>query len=272
MPAPSFNLAFDARHGQPVPATGSVVRITAPNPGPMTFAGTNTYVVGSKVLAVIDPGPDDVNHLSALMQFIEGRSVSHIVTTHDHDDHVGLAPRLAAETGSPWLRDLKHGALISGKGWALQALHTPGHTGDHFCFALAGDGVLLTGDHVMGWSTTVILPPDGKMGDYMRSLDLLLERPERTYLPGHGADIRNPKSFVKALKSHRKLRERAIVQRLKDGDRTIRQIVTALYRETDSSLHGAAAMSVLAHMEDLLGRGLVYASGEPGLDGRYGLT
>jgi glyoxylase-like metal-dependent hydrolase (beta-lactamase superfamily II) len=272
MPVPRFNLAFDARPGQPVPVIGNLVRLTAHNPGPMTFAGTNTYIVGDEDVAIIDPGPDDADHFSALMQVIGNRTVSHILTTHDHDDHIGLAPTLAAKTGSPWPRDLKHGALIRGKGWTLEALHTPGHTGDHFCFAVAGTGVLLTGDHVMGWSTTVILPPDGKMSDYMRSLDLLLDRPERTYLPGHGAEIRNPKSFVKALRSHRKLRERAIVQRLRDGDRTIRQIVAALYRETDPSLHGAATMSVLAHLEDLIERQVVSAAGEAGLGASYGLA
>jgi glyoxylase-like metal-dependent hydrolase (beta-lactamase superfamily II) len=272
MPAPRFNLTFDAQPGRPVAVAKDVVRLTAPNPGSMTFTGTNTYVVGKEVLAIIDPGPDDNNHLSALMRHIGGRTVSHILTTHEHDDHDGLAPRLAERTGAIWPRDVAHGATISHQDWTLQAIHTPGHTGDHMCLTLKDSGILFTGDHVMGWSTTVILPPDGKMGDYMRSLDLLLDRPERIYLPGHGGEIRNPKSFVRALKSHRKLRERAIVQRLREGDRTIRQIVAVLYRETDPGLHGAAAMSVLAHLEDLMERKIVSPHGEPSPDGGYGLT
>jgi glyoxylase-like metal-dependent hydrolase (beta-lactamase superfamily II) len=271
MPSPRFDLTFDAQPGHPVALARDIVRLTAPNPGPMTFSGTNTYIIGQETLAIIDPGPDDEYHFEALMNHIGGRAVSHILTTHNHDDHTALAAKLAARTGSTWLRNVESGANFAGQGWALEALHTPGHTGDHICFALADTGVLLTGDHVMGWSTTVVLPPDGKMGDYMRSLDLLLGRPERLYLPGHGGEIRNPKSFVKALKSHRKLRERAIVQRLKDGDRTIHQVVGELYRDTHASLHGAAAMSVLAHLEDLIERGIVIAGMEQGLDGHYGL-
>ncbi len=258
--------------GVPVSVAKDVLRLTAPNPGPMTFTGTNTYVVGSETLAIIDPGPDDGAHFSALLQLVGSRKVSQILTTHHHSDHIGLARRLAVATGALWLRDVEDRAKICGPDFTLQAIHTPGHTGDHICFAHAGSGVLFTGDHVMGWSTTVILPPDGKMGDYMRSLDLLLDRPERLYMPGHGGEIRNPKSFVKALKSHRKMRERAIIQRLRDGDRTIAEIVTALYRETHASLHGAAAMSVLAHLEDLIARELVRAEGAQSLEARYGLT
>jgi glyoxylase-like metal-dependent hydrolase (beta-lactamase superfamily II) len=271
LPPPRFNLDFDAEPGIPIQVAKNVVRLIAPNPSQMTFTGTNTYIVGSDALAVIDPGPDDAEHLSALLRHIGVRSVGYIVTTHHHDDHTALASRLADKTGATWLYKIEHGNLVAGDGWALEAIHTPGHTGDHFCFALAGTGIMFTGDHVMSWSTTVILPPDGKMGDYMRSLDVLLDRPERIYLPGHGGEIRNPKSFVNALKSHRKLRERAIIQRLRDGDRTIRQIVAALYRETSPNLHGAAAMSVLAHLEDLMERQTVNSVGDPGLDATYGL-
>jgi glyoxylase-like metal-dependent hydrolase (beta-lactamase superfamily II) len=272
MSSPRFNLAFDAQPGRPVAVAKDVVRLTAPNPGPMTFTGTNTYVVGNEVLAIIDPGPDDDAHFEALMRIINGRTVSHVLTTHHHDDHTALAAKLGRKTRSLWLSTINHGTSVAGNGWALEAIRTPGHTGDHTCFALDGTDLLFTGDHIMGWSTTVILPPDGKMGDYMNSLDLLLDRPERVYLPGHGGEIRNPKSFVKALKSHRKLRERAIVQRLKDGDRMIGEIVAALYREVDASLHGAAAMSVLAHLEDLTERQLVRVSGESGIEASYGLT
>lgn len=272
MSTPRFNLDFDAQTGIPVSVAKDVVRVTAPNPGPMTFTGTNTYVIGAEDLAIIDPGPDHEAHFSALMRMIDGRHVSHILTTHHHSDHTGLAARLADATGAPWARDIPDEEPLSGPGWSLAAVQTPGHTGDHLCFGLAGSGILFTGDHVMGWSTTVILPPDGKMSDYMRSLDRLLSLPERVYLPGHGGEIRNPKSFVKALKSHRKLRERAILQRLSDGDRTVAGIVAVLYRRTDPSLHGAAAMSVLAHLEDLVERGLAEVECEPGLDGRYGLA
>jgi glyoxylase-like metal-dependent hydrolase (beta-lactamase superfamily II) len=272
MRQPGFNLTFSASTGQPVPVALDVLRLTAPNPGLMTFTGTNTYIVGNEALAIIDPGPDDNDHLFALMQCIGPRTVSHILTTHDHDDHIALAPKLAEKTGSQWLRDIKHGASIIGHSWALEAIHTPGHTGNHTCFSLTDKDVLFTGDHVMGWSTTVILPPDGKMSDYMQSLDHLLRRPERLYLPGHGGEIRNPKSFVKALKSHRKMRETAILQRLRSGDRHIHQIVAALYRETDPRLYGAAAMSVLAHLEALTERGLVASGAGPSLEANYGLV
>jgi glyoxylase-like metal-dependent hydrolase (beta-lactamase superfamily II) len=272
MTPPRFNLTFEADAGRPVIVAKNVVRLTAPNPGPMTFTGTNTYVVGEQTLAIIDPGPDDSAHLAALTRHIGSRRVSHVLTTHHHDDHTGLAAKLSQACGARWVRDMSDGELAAGHDWSLQALHTPGHTGDHVCFAHADSGILFTGDHVMGWSTTVVLPPDGKMGDYMRSLGLLATRPERLYLPGHGGEIRNPKSFVKALKSHRKMRERAILQRLRNGDRTISAIVAALYRETHASLQGAAAMSVLAHLEDLAQRGLVRAEGKPGLESDYGLT
>jgi glyoxylase-like metal-dependent hydrolase (beta-lactamase superfamily II) len=294
-----FNLDFKPVHGMAVEVARDVLRITAGNASPFTFHGTNSYIVGDGTLVVIDPGPDDDAHLASLIRAIGGRPVSHILVSHTHRDHSPLARRLQEITGAALVgggphrparppaagelprldaaadtafrpdRTLADGDGIEADGFTISAVATPGHCANHFAFALEGTGILFSGDHVMAWSTTIVAPPDGAMADYMDSLDRLLERDDRLYLPGHGGELGEPKRFLRGLKAHRKMRERAILERLAAGDRTIADMVRAIYRETDPRLHGAAGLSVLAHLEDLSSRGLVAVEGMPALDSTY---
>ena len=298
-----FDTLFEPAYGEPVPVAPGVARLTVNNPSAFTFHGTNSYIVGADTLAIIDPGPEDEAHLRALIKAIRGRPVSHILVSHTHVDHSPLAARLAAETGAKVLAEGPHrparplrigevnpldasgdtafapkavladGEVVDGDGWALRAIFTPGHTANHLAFALEGTGILFSADHVMAWSTSIVAPPDGAMADYMASLDRLLERDDAVYLPGHGGPVKQPAAFLRGLKAHRKMRERAILERLKSGDRTIPEMVAAIYREVDPRLHGAAGLSVLAHLEDLVGRGVVAVEGggegEPSIDAIY---
>jgi glyoxylase-like metal-dependent hydrolase (beta-lactamase superfamily II) len=296
---PEFDRAFEPAHGQAVPVAETVVRVTAPNSGPLTFHGTNSYLVGRETLAVIDPGPEDEAHWRALSDAIDGRPVSHIFVTHTHRDHSPLAARLKAATGATIVAEgphrasrplytgevnpLKessdlgfrpdiaavHGEIVSGDGWTIETLHTPGHTANHAAFALQGKGLVFSGDHVMAWATSIIAPPDGAMSEFMASLDMLVERDDDRYLPGHGGAVKEPRQFVRALKTHRRMRERAVLTRIEKGDRLIAEMVAAIYRDTDPRLHGAAALSVLAHLEDLVGRGAVITDGPPSISGEY---
>ena len=291
-----FNARFDAAYGTPVAVGPDVMRVTARNPSPFTFHGTNTYLLGKDTLAVIDPGPDDEAHLAALLAAIGGRSVSHIFDRHPHRAHSPLAARLKERTGATVLAEGPHrparplrvgeenrldasadlafrpdialadGSLTAGDGWAIRTVLTPGHAANHAAFALEGTDVLFSADHVMAWSTSIVAPPDGSMADYMRSLDRLIARDDKVLLPGHGGPVLKPRTFMRGLKAHRLMRERAIIERIEKGDRTIRDIVAAIYRETDPRLHGAAGLSVLAHLEDLAARGAVKVEGEPALD------
>ncbi|MBB5751934.1 MBL fold metallo-hydrolase [Prosthecomicrobium pneumaticum] len=298
MPELSFDRNFDPAYGALVALAPGVRRMTAPNPSPFTFHGTNTYVVGRGAVAVIDPGPDDERHIAALLAALEGERVAAILVTHSHRDHSPGARRLAAATGAPVHAEGPHraarpasaeepatdaggdlafrpdvrladGALVEGEGYALEAVATPGHAANHLAFALAGTPLLFSGDHVMAWATTVIAPPDGAMADYMASLDRLAARPETAYLPGHGGPVTDAPAFVRALKAHRKIRERAILERIRQGDRTVAAIVAAIYRDTPAALHGAAGLSVFAHLEDLVGRGLIGAPEGLRLDGQF---
>lgn len=293
---------FDARYGEAVRVAPNVARLTCRNPGPFTGPGTNTYLVGTDTLAVIDPGPVDEDHRDALDRAIGDRAVSHVFVTHTHADHSPLATALAARTGAIVVAEGPHraaralhagernamdasadldfepdrrpsnGEAIEGDGWTLRAVHTPGHTTNHCAFALDG-GPLLSGDHVMAWATTIVAPPDGSMADYMASLDLLLERQREgldpIMLPGHGAPVTRPHSYLRALKAHRLMRERAILARVRAGDRTIPRMVERIYRTTDRRLHGAAALSVLAHLEALVAHGRVVSDGPPSLSTDY---
>lgn len=301
-----MNMEFDTRFtpawSEAVPVAPLVARVTAKNAGPFTFHGTNTYVVGKDTVAVIDPGPDDDSHFRALAGAIAGRPVAAVFVSHTHRDHSPLADRLGRETGAPVLaqgphraarplaigevnpldasadhdfrpdRELADGETVDCGDFAIEAIHTPGHTANHACFALAGSGILFSADHVMAWATSIVAPPDGAMGDYMASLDRLLERDDRLYLPGHGGPVADPAAFVRGLKAHRRMRERAIVERLRNGDRRIDGIVAAIYRDVDPRLHGAAGLSVLAHLEDLLARGVVRTDGAAAIDGEFSLT
>lgn len=297
-----FDTKFEPAYGEAVEVAPGVARITVNNPSAFTFHGTNSYLVGTDTLAVIDPGPQDEAHLAALLKAINGRPVSHIFVSHTHVDHSPLARRLAQETGATVLAEGPHrparplrigeinpldasgdtdfvpdaalpdDALTQGDGWALRTIHTPGHTANHVVFALEGTGIVFSADHVMAWSTSIVAPPDGAMSDYMASLDRLLQREDRVFLPGHGGAVTQPSAFMRGLKAHRKMRERAIVERLRNGDRTIAEMVAAIYRDTDPRLYGAAGLSVLAHLEDLASRGVVTAEGEPSIDGVFFLA
>ena len=292
-----FETSFDPRHGEAVPVARNVLRVTAGNVSPFTFQGTNSYVVGDESVVVIDPGPADERHFAALIAAIGGRKVDAILVTHSHRDHTELTDRLRAATGAPVFAEGPHrtsrnlqlgeinamdaagdmgfrpdrvavdGDMLEFPAGRFEAVATPGHTANHMAFAF-GD-TLFSGDHVMVWSTTIVAPPDGAMADYMASLDRLLARDETLFLPGHGGPVRKPKAFMRGLKTHRRMRETAILERLRAGDRTIPEIVAAIYRQTDPRLHGAAGLSVLAHLEDLVGKGAVTTPGAVLVDSVY---
>lgn len=293
-----FNRDFDPQHGLTINVSPLVQRVVCNNGGPFTFTGTGTYIVGGETVAVIDPGPDDDDHLAALLNALDGRTVSHIIITHTHMDHSPLAERLKKATGAKTFAYGPHGAgrvpnsgnaqldaggdldfvpdvligdgdVLSSGDWSLEAVFTPGHTSNHMAFALKEENALFSGDHVMGWSTSVIAPPDGYMADYFVSLKKLLERSEEIYWPTHGGPKRDPLPFVRAFLTHRKMREAAIETRIKKGDRLINEIVKTIYSEVDPRLHPAAAMSTMAHVEHLIERGKVKTDGAFSLSSEY---
>ena len=295
-----FRAEFEPRHGEAVEIADDVLRITAPNSGPFTFHGTNTFIIGQNEVAVIDPGPEDgSNHFEMLMKALQGKTVSHILVTHTHVDHSPLSRRLAETTGAPIYgegphrpaRDLhlgeinaldasgdkefqpdifiSHNDIIKGKGFDIEAVYTPGHTTNHMAFALKNTDILFSGDHVMAWATSIVAPPDGNMSEFMGSLETLLERQETVYFPGHGGRLNKAREFVRGLRAHRKMRETAILHRIRKGDQTIPEIVRVIYKETDPRLHGAAALSVFAHIEDLIIKQKIHCDGEPSLNGKY---
>ncbi len=294
-----FNRDFEARTGEVVQVAPGVRRVTAPNPGPFTFRGTNTFLIGEERLAVLDPGPDDPNHVEALDRAIGSAEVVAILVTHTHRDHSPAARLLQARFPAPILAagahrpsrpprpgeelrldasgdfdlvpdmSLDDGAIVTVGDLRLEVVTTPGHTANHVAFGLLGRDILFSGDHVMGWSTTIVAPPEGSMADYMASLDRLLVRPEQLYLPAHGGAIRDAHAYVRALQAHRKMREAAILEGLRRGDRTIPELVARVYAGLDAWLAGAAGLSTLAHLEDLVARGMVAADGPPALDRRY---
>jgi glyoxylase-like metal-dependent hydrolase (beta-lactamase superfamily II) len=265
-----------------------VRRVLAPNAGPYTYTGTETYLVGAdERIAVIDPGPDDPRHLAALVEAIGDAQVAAIMCTHTHRDHSPAAKPLAAITGAPVVgcaplvlddsgpradaafdrsyepdRVLAEGEGMTGPGWTLTAVHTPGHTSNHLCFALEQSGALFTGDHVMGWSTSVVVPPDGDMGAYMKSLDKLYAREDRVYYPAHGPQIDKPRQLVRGMIGHRRQRENQILRILGEGPHRAADFVPRMYKGLDPRLTGAAEMSVTAHLVDLERRGVVARSGD----------
>ncbi len=274
-----------------------VRRVVANNGGPFTFTGTCSYLVGRGEVAVIDPGPADPSHIAALMKAVEGERVRHILVTHTHRDHAPGAALLKAATGAevvgcarrphraedPSLpaidaafdlryapdRALAEGDTAEGEGYRLVAVETPGHSSDHLAFALPAEDALFSGDHVMAWSTTVVAPPDGSMRAYLASLRKLQARADAVYWPGHGGPVRNPQGFVKALIVHRQWRETAILRRVAAGDASVPGLVASIYRDLAPSLRGAAGLSVLAHLIDLVERGLVASDGPPTLKANY---
>ena len=265
-----------------------VRRVLAPNPSPFTYTGTQTYLVGGHdALAVIDPGPDNPEHLEALYAAIGDARVAAICCTHTHRDHSPAAAPLRERTGAPVIgcaelaldvsgprldaafdttyapdRVLSDDEAIAGADWTLRAIATPGHTSNHLCFALEESGALFTGDHVMAWSTSVVIPPDGDMATYMQSLQLLHEREDRVYYPAHGPAVEKPRQLVRGMIGHRRQRERQILRQLERGAQEIVAMVPDMYKGTDPVLYPAAGMSVLAHLIDLERRGLVSRENE----------
>ena len=290
-----FNRDFDIVHGLPEAVSPRVRRVVAANPSHFTFKGTCTYIVGSGEVAVIDPGPADGAHIAAILDALKprGERVTHILVTHTHKDHSPGARLLkertgatvyasvphmhgpgAAPSGAPTLDaagdmdfapDIRvvHGDVVAADSFSFECVFTPGHTANHMAFALHEERALFSGDHVMAWSTSVVAPPDGNMGDYMASLDLLAKRADRVYWPGHGGPVAEPASHVRAFIAHRRMREAAILNRLKAGDRTIAEMVPRIYEGLPPGLAAAAGLSVLAHLQDLIGRGIVTSDGPP---------
>ena len=286
-------IAFE--YGRTDTLTPLIRRVVAKNPSAFTFHGTGTYIVGHGEVAVIDPGPALDAHVQALLAAVEGEKVSHILITHTHLDHSPAARALQATTGAPtygfgphggggdspveeggdmeFAPDVvvKDGDVIRGRGWTMEAVHTPGHTSNHLCFALKEENALFSGDHVMGWSTTVVSPPDGDMRAYMASLDKLLARNETVFWPTHGPAIREPKRFVRALAAHRHLRETQIADCVRAGLVTIPEMVERMYAGVPRNLHGAAAHTVLAHIIHMVETGRLKTDGLPSRTGRYRL-
>ncbi|SFV33518.1 Glyoxylase, beta-lactamase superfamily II [Hyphomicrobium facile] len=283
----NFKTEMAFTYGVPSPMGPGVIRLVADNPSPFTFKGTNTYLVGSTSLAVIDAGPDSAEHRAAILKAAGGRPITHIFSTHAHRDHVDGIAKLKAKTGAvtaAYARDpstgkmalenspsgsyfvdydfmpdiaLNGGDTIAGADWALTAIHTPGHAPDHLCFALDGRRVVFSGDHVMAWNTTVIAPPEGRMADYVSSLEILLDRNDDVFLPGHGDRLNDPQRTVKAYLLHRTWREKSVLDALTGGATTIRRIVPEIYRGLAPQLIPAATLSVQAHVEYLIEKGLV---------------
>jgi glyoxylase-like metal-dependent hydrolase (beta-lactamase superfamily II) len=296
-----FNTDLTLPPGQVEEVLPGVRRLLCNNPSPFTFKGTLSYIVGRDRVAIIDPGPDDPAHIAALLNAVRGETVTHIFVTHTHRDHSPATPSIKSATGATVLaqgphrparelhigeaprmesndldfrpdRELADGEVVAGDGWTLEAVATPGHTANHMAYALKGRDLLFSGDHVMAWSTPVVAPPDGAMSDYMASLAKLGRRSEQIYLPGHGPAVTNAPRFVAAYILHRKAREAAILRQLGRGESDIPTLVGAIYLGLNPRLVKAAGLSVLAHLEDLVTRGVVATSGPASIDGRYRLA
>ncbi len=247
-------------------------RIRCNNPGPFTFLGTNSYLIGEGEVALLDPGPVDAAHHGAILRALDGERLTRILVSHTHRDHSPGAAALQASTGAATFgfgphqtppaeggdggdhafrpdHRLADGAVLEGEGWRITALHTPGHCANHLCFALEGSGVLFSGDHVMSWSSSVVAPPDGDMADYMAALRRLAKRDDRLFLPGHGAPLPEPIGFTRALLAHRQAREDGLLEILgRHGPATVGELVPFLYIGLDLRLQPAAAKSLLAHL------------------------
>ena len=292
--------AFD--YGRVDRVSPLIRRVIADNPGPFTFTGTGTYIVGRSEpgagVAVIDPGPPDPDHLAALLRAVEGQTVSHVLVTHTHRDHAPLARPFAEAVGAPVLAArppvhtihasggldeddddsfapdviLEGGETLAGDGWTMEALSTPGHASNHMAFVLRDENALFSGDHVMGWSTTVVAPPDGDMAAYMASLEAVIERRFTTIWPTHGAPVTDPGPFLEAYRAHRLGREAQVLARLAAGDRKIGDMVPALYASVDPGLWPAASLSVWAHLIALEQAGRVRARPGPAIDADWTLA
>ncbi|HEV7997418.1 MAG TPA: MBL fold metallo-hydrolase [Stellaceae bacterium] len=290
-----FRREFSFEYGRLERVAPGIRRIVARNPGPFTFRGTGTYVVGDGEVAVIDPGPDLDEHVASLLAGLAGEQITHILITHTHRDHSpaaaavkaasgattwGFGPHAGGRRGDPAVEEggdwdfapdvrVRDGDSIAGKGWRFEAVHTPGHTSNHLCFALPESGVLFSGDHVMGWSTSVIAPPDGDMSAYMASLDKLLGRRDAVYWPTHGPAITEPQDHVRAFIAHRREREAGILECLDAGAERVEAIVDKLYLGLEPGLRRAAGRSVHAHLLDLAARGIVDSDRPATIEAHY---
>jgi glyoxylase-like metal-dependent hydrolase (beta-lactamase superfamily II) len=299
MTAIPFVREFDFEYGRCDALSPLVRRVIAPNPGPFTFTGTGVFIIGSGDVAVLDPGPLDPAHEAALDAALAGESVKYVLVTHHHMDHSPLASKLAQKHGakvhamSPADREpeggevrmeagddagfrpdveVADGDVFKGAGWTLTALHTPGHTSNHVCYALKEENTLFSGDHVMGWSTSVVSPPDGSMGDYIAQLERIRAMDFEVIRPTHGPAITETGPFLDAYIEHRRARERQIIAQLEAGQTRIKDMVAIMYADVDKRLHPAAAHSVLGHMIHLVEKGQVTCEGDAGLDTGYRLT
>ncbi|GHF23250.1 MBL fold metallo-hydrolase [Kordiimonas sediminis] len=288
-------------YAEPVALSPLIARVLCENPGPYTYTGTGTYIVGRDEVAVIDAGPLDTKHGEALLKAIGDRTVTHILVTHTHIDHSPLSKWLSEKTGAPTYgfgihaegrkgglagekveagadteftpdHILKDGDSVQGTGWTLKAIHTPGHTSNHLCFHLVEENTVFTGDHIMGWATTVISPPDGDMRDYLRSVEKLISIEADKLLPTHGPAIHKVKPYLRGTIIHRRMREGQILGLLEDGPMTIQDMVDRMYKDVDPRLHGAAARSVLGHIIALKDEERLSSDGPVSLDATYYLT
>jgi glyoxylase-like metal-dependent hydrolase (beta-lactamase superfamily II) len=292
-----FARELDFEYGVIQEVSPRIRRVVARNPSAFTLHGTGTYVIGHGNVAIVDPGPMVQEHVDALLDALKGETVTHILVTHTHIDHSpACAPVKKAVTAKTYGHGphgsgkheqgikveeggdmdfapdvtIRHGDVIEGDGWTVEAVHTPGHTSNHICFALKEENVLFSGDHVMGWSTSIISPPDGDMADYLASLRLLLEREQdHRYWPTHGPAIDRPQSFVRGFIGHRRMREQQILKHLGEGIETIQGMVPLMYKDVDPRLHSAAVRSVFAHMIHMVDTGRVAHEAELAVDARY---
>ena len=294
-----FDRSLDAPYGDNIRLSPLITRVLANNPSAFTFKGTGVYIVGESDVAVIDPGPLLPDHIEALKRALKGKRVSHILVTHTHSDHSPAAQPLkewsGARTyafgphgsghheGGPRVEEggdqsfvpderVKDGDVLTGNGWSFECVHTPGHTSNHICFALREEKALFTGDHIMGWSTTVVTPPDGNMREYMASVRKLIARGDKILYPTHGSPIKDPKPFLEAYLEHRLDREKQILACVRDGLATIPEMVARMYADVDKRLHPASARSVLAHLIQLSEDGRVKADPSAGPSARYTLA
>ena len=284
MPSIRYYTDFNFQYAVLETVSPLVRRIVARNPGAFTGPGTGTYVVGHGRVALIDPGPSLGSHVEAVLHALRNETIEHLLITHSHIDHWPATEAIRRATGArtyafggrggwgfPLDQPLQEGDTVEGAGWRLTAVHTPGHASEHLCFALPEERTLFSGDHVMGWSTSIISPPDGSLGDYMRSLEKLLPRDDAVYLPTHGAPVTDPKTHVHAFIEHRRERSAAILANLDARGKSISQIVQAVYTDVPPYLHGAAAHSVLAHLIEMVNTGEVECDGPPEEASRFRL-
>lgn len=289
---------LEFEYGVPRQISPLIRRVVANNPGPFTYTGTGVYVVGRGEVAVIDPGPDQPGHLDVLLRALDGERVTHIFVSHAHKDHSPMARPLAAATGAriyacgtPVIPtesevrmeagddlgfrpdvSVRDGEKFHGPGWTIEAVFTPGHTSHHTAYALLEENALFPGDHIMGWSTTVISPPDGNMTEYLASLIKVRDRNFSILYPTHGPEVPNPGAFIQAYIDHRLHREQQIVEQLSQGPASIRELVPVMYADVDRRLHPAACHSVMAHVLHLIHTGRTKADGVLGLDAKISLV